>query len=340
MTITTNSDSRTPLSLNLFYAEPDGDRWLPFDRFPRRLVRRIVRGKNRPGGQMRVFLNLMAGLDRLQVPYRANDYHHARRHPEELCCVLGKRHVLDQEAWRNPLLVGPCTHDHPIDDLALLSRFHVRRILVPGPWMREMCRPIWGDAVHAWPVGIDTDHWQPEPKPAKSIDVILYNKIRWDHARRETELLGPIRAELERRGLKFVEIRYGHYRPKDFHIALDAARAMVFVCEHETQGLAYQEALSCNVPILAWDHAGEWLDPSFYPHQVRFGPISSVPYWDNRCGVKFAAAAGFSGALDQLRERQQAGMLAPRQYILDNLTLEKCAAAFVLHAQTAASLGD
>ena len=54
--------------LNLFYEEPDGDRWLPFDRYPRRIVRRIVRGRTRPGGQKRVFLNLCAGLDRLRLP--------------------------------------------------------------------------------------------------------------------------------------------------------------------------------------------------------------------------------------------------------------------------------
>lgn len=329
MTTASDSDSRTPPSLNLFYAEPDGDRWLPFDRFPRRLVRRLVRGKRRPGGQERVFLNLIAGLERLQVPYRANDYRHARRHPEELCCVLGKRHVLDGESWRNPLVVGPCIHDHPIDDPDLLQRLRVRRILVPGPWMRDMCRPYWGNIVQAWPVGIDTDHWQPDPAPFKTIDVILYNKIRWDHARREAELLAPLRAELAKRGLKVIELRYGHYRPEEFRSALHAARAMVFVCEHETQGLAYQEALACNVPLLAWDHGGEWLDPGYHPLRVRYGPVSSVPYWDERCGVRFATAAGFSAALDELHGRQLAGRIEPRAFIMENLTLEKCARDFV-----------
>jgi hypothetical protein len=326
---------RHPPPLNLFYAEPDDDRWLPFDRFPRRLVRRIVRGKRRPGGQGRVFLNLVAGLERLHLPYRINEYSHARRHPDELCCVLGKRHVLDREGWRNPLLVGPCIHDHPLDDPRLLDRFQVRRILVPGPWMREMCRPAWGGAVHAWPVGIDTEHWRPASNPVKTLDVILYNKIRWDHDRREAELLAPIRSELQRRGLKFAEIRYGHYRPEDFRSALRSARAMVFVCEHETQGIAYQEALSSGVPILAWDHAGEWLDPTFHPHRVRFSPISSVPYWDDRCGEKFATAADFPAALDQFQARLARGVLAPRDYILDHLTLERCAAAFVDHVRQA-----
>ena len=30
--------------LNLFYEVPDPDRWLPFDRFARRIVRRLVLG--------------------------------------------------------------------------------------------------------------------------------------------------------------------------------------------------------------------------------------------------------------------------------------------------------
>jgi hypothetical protein len=315
--------------LNLFYSEPDGDRWLPLDRFPRRLVRRMVRGPRRPGGQERVFLNLMAGLDRLGLRYRANDYRHARQHPAELCCVLGKRQVLDDEPWPNPLVVGPCIHDHPMSDPDLLSRRDVRRILVPGPWMRDMCRPAWGDLVQAWPVGIDTEHWAPRPDQPKTIDVLLYNKIRWDHARRERELMVPIRQELMRHNLRVSELVYGRYDPEDFRRQLHASAAMVFVCEHETQGIAYQEALACGVPLLAWDHAGEWLDPDYHPHRVRYAPISSVPYFDQNCGLKFRDATEFSAVLPEFLQGVRDGRFAPRDYILKNLTLEKCAAEFV-----------
>lgn len=328
------------MTLNLFYAEPEGDRWLPFDRYPRRLIRRIVRGPHRPGGQMRVFLDLMAGLDRLGHPYRVNDYRHARRNPDELCCVLGKRHVLDNEPWRNPLLVGPCIHDHPVDDPELFQRRRVRRILVPGPWMRDMCRPYWHDAVQAWPVGIDTDRWTPAPDASKTVDFILYNKIRWDHARQETTLLQPIRDELARRGLSYVEMRYGSYQPPEFSHNLTRARGLIFVCEHETQGLAYQQALASGVPLLAWDHGGEWLDPNYHPRRVRYSPISSVPYWDGRCGEKFPDAANFPGALDRFLARRQGGEFDPRAYILENLTLEKCATTFIGHAAAAAAAPD
>ena len=35
---------------------------------------------------------------------------------------------------------------------------------------------------------------------------------------------------------------------------------MVFLCEHENQDIAYQQALACGVPILAWDRGGYWQD--------------------------------------------------------------------------------
>jgi glycosyltransferase involved in cell wall biosynthesis len=40
---------------------------------------------------------------------------------------------------------------------------------------------------------------------------------------------------------------------------------MVFLCEHETQGFAYQQALSCGVPIIAWDRGGLLQDPKLLP---------------------------------------------------------------------------
>ncbi|HEY4246548.1 MAG TPA: hypothetical protein VGM64_06800 [Lacunisphaera sp.] len=325
--------------LNLFYGEPDFDRWLPFDRFPRAAIRRLLRGALRPGGQMRVFLNLCAGLDEIGQSYRVNDYRFARCHPDELCCVLGKRHVLDSHPWANPLLLGPCIHDHPVTDPDLFRRRRVRRILVPGEWMRKMCEPYWGNRVHAWPVGLDTQHWAPSPQ-SKTLDFILYNKIRWDHAARETILLTPIRAELDRLKLSYVEIKYGSYAPGDFKNLLGSAHAMLFVCEHETQGLACQEALSSGVPVLAWDHGGEWLDPEFHPHRVHYAPVSSVPYWDERCGVRFASAVEFPAALDDFIGRQKTGHFNPRQYIIENLGLGICAAKFVEHARIALTLDD
>ena len=319
--------------LDLFYSEPDPDRWLPFDRFPRRLARRLMRGKPRPGGQTRVFLNLMAGLDEIGVPYRVNDYRHAIRHPERLACIVGKPFVLDEIEWRNPILFGASVFSHPIDDPGLFERRPVRKILVPGPWMEAMCKPYWGARVEAWPVGIDTHLWQPADSDEKTDAVLLYDKVLWDRPQRRASLVQPIRDALIAAGQPVLELRYGAYAEDEYRAALRRCRAMIFLCDHETQGIAYQQALSCDVPILAWDLGGPWRDPSYYPDKVVFGPVSSVPYWDARCGLRFTDADGFRRAWPGFIEQARAGRFHPRQYILDNLTLARCAMRYVEIAQ-------
>lgn len=320
--------------LNLFYQEPEGDRWLPYDRYPRRVVRRIVRGPQRPGGQERVFLNLRAGLDRLGQKYRVNDYRYARRNPGDLACIIGKPFVLDKMDWKNPILFGASIYSHPLDDPDLLERRAIRKILVPGEWMRRMCEPYWGDTVMSWPVGIDTELWKPQ-ETGKDIDVLLYDKVLWNRDEAENSLIQPIRAALREKNCSVLELRYGSYREDEFQAALRRSKAMVFLCEHETQGIAYQQALSSGVPIFAWDAGGPWRDPSYYPHKIVFEPVTPVPYWDERCGMKFADAREFAARWDEFQEGVESNCFAPRDYILENLTLEKCAGRYVSIAQSA-----
>ena len=315
--------------VNLFYEELDPDRWLPYDRYPRRIIRRVLRGKPQPGGQMRVFINLCAGLDLLSVPYRINDYRYIKKHPKEIACIIGKPHVLDKIKWENPIIFGAAVYSHPLDDPKLLNRLPVRKILVPGEWMRMMCEPAWGDKVVSWPVGIDTEQWKPVASDSKEIDILLYDKVLWEHDRYEKELIEPVRQSLLARGLRVEVIRYGYYKEDDFHALLNNSRAMVFLCEHETQGIAYQQALSCGVPILAWERGGFWQDPEYYPHKVKFEPVSSVPYWDDQCGVKFKGMSDFPAKLDEFLTRLNDCQFTPREFILENLTLEKCARLYL-----------
>lgn len=324
-TATWDEGVRSRSVLNLFYEEPDTDRWLPFDRYPRRLIRRSVRSKRQPGGPERVFLNLRSGLEKLGVPYRVNDYKAARKQSSELAGVIGKPHVLDDKEWRNPIVFGSATFSHPVEQPNFLRRHRtIRKILVPGEWMRRMWEPYYGDRVEAWPVGIDTSRWSPSFE-TKRFDFLIYDKIRWKHEQFEADLIGPICAALTKRNLPFARLRYGTYREEAYEALLRECRSMIFLCEHETQGIAYQQALSAGVPILAWDRGGFWQDPAFYPDKVRFGPVSSVPYWDNCCGLKFANIGEFHNRLDEFLVGLECERFAPRDYILENLTLENCA---------------
>ncbi|MEE9355856.1 MAG: hypothetical protein V3U75_09745 [Methylococcaceae bacterium] len=314
--------------LNLFYSEPDPDRWIPYDRYPRRFVRRLIRGKRRIGGQEMVFLNLLAGLSRLGIPYRVNDYHYACKHPNELVGIIGKPHVLFKNDWQNPVLFGASVFSHPFNYPDLFNKYPVKVILVPGPWIADMFRPYYGDKVQVWPVGIDTEYWSTQ-KLTDYSKVLVYDKIRWNRNERELDLFNPIIAELQRSNIDYEVLRYGFYDPSQLKNVVQDIDAAIFICEHETQGLAYQQILSSDIPIFAWDHGGMWIDPEFYPDFVKYQPVTSVPYFDDRCGMIFKDAKSFKEDFSIFWSNVKSAHFQPREYILENLTLEKCAEEYL-----------
>ncbi|WP_231461807.1 glycosyltransferase [Pedobacter sp. Leaf132] len=311
--------------LNIFYQEPNPDRWIKYDRYPRQIIRRIIRGKQKPGGVMMVALQLLKGLDNLGIPYRFNDFQYAKKNPDELIGVIGKPQLIFDEKFKNPILFGAGVFSHPIDCPDLFEKYpNVKKMLVPGEWMRKMCEPFYHDKVETWPVGIDTDKWKPEIiKDKQNIDFLIYNKIRWNNEYYNKDLVIPILCELDSRNLTYKLINYGKYDHSELISSLSNARAAIFLCEHETQGIAYQQILATNTPILAWDMGGFWLDPSYYPEKVKFKPVSSVPYWNKDCGEKFENIEQFKKKLITFLSNFQ--LYRPREFIVENLTLEICA---------------
>jgi hypothetical protein len=314
--------------LNIFYEEPDPDRWIKFDRYPRSLIRRIIRGRRRPGGVGIIAINLKKGLDKAGIPYRFNDYDHIKKHLEDIACIIGKPHLLYDRKWPNPVIFGAGIYSHPVECPDLFQKYpNVKRVLVPGEWMRVMFEPYYADKVLAWPVGIDTDHWSAEIKGEPEFDFLIYDKIRWDHERYQQELIDPICRTLDDHSLTYQFINYGNYKPEELEAGIKNSKSVIFLCEHETQGLAYQQILATGTPILAWERGGYWQDPYYYPEKVKFKPVSAVPYWDKRCGIKFTSAGDFNESLQEFLKKLNE--FKPRDYIMDNLTLELSARRYL-----------
>jgi glycosyltransferase involved in cell wall biosynthesis len=100
---------------------------------------------------------------------------------------------------------------------------------------------------------------------------------------------------------------------------------MLFLCEHETQGIACQEAMASNVPVLAWDE-GVLVDPMFRKFAPDDFRVTSVPYFDDRCGERFTLP-NFEIAFSKFWNNLDG--YSPRQYVLERLSLEKCAQAYL-----------
>jgi len=314
--------------LCLYYrTEPERDRWLPGDRFVRPIMRRLLRGRGRIGGVEKVFANLCLGLDRLQVSYRLNLPFEYLRHDDRIG-VLGRgRYALQGYDRKIPIVAGIGLMTHPSEWPTLCQDFPVKAHLQHSEWANNIYRRYFGDRCHVWPAGVDTEAWRPVAGK-KDLDFLVYNKVLWEQPRNEIELIRPIRNALKRRNLTFAELKYGSYTEFEYQRLLARAKAMIFLCEHESQGLAYQECLSCDIPILAWDQ-GWWLDP----HRFQWGtpqiPATSVPYFDSRCGERFARIEEFEGRLDRFLERLHLRAYRPRDYVVENLSLEQCSQRFL-----------
>lgn len=314
--------------LHLFYEEPDPDRWVKYDRYPRRVIRQIFRGEPPVGGVKKWFVNLVKGLDALNQPYTINKYNLLKRQPDDLALVIGKPQVLQKIPANLRVMYGPAIASHPSDpDFApLLNK--IEHLIVPCEWTRELYArdlPFYLP-ISTWAAGIETDEWKPPAQKKATNTVLLYDKVRWDREHYTDTLINPIMQKLQSIGIKVEYLKYGEYQEENYKEILQRVDAMVFLCEHETQGFAYLQALSSNVPILAWDVGGYWKDPSYYPN-IQFGPVTSVPYWDERCGKKFKDFAEFEEQLMSFYSELPA--FEARNYILENLTLKMCAQNYI-----------
>jgi hypothetical protein len=314
----------------LFYRRiPEADRWLLGDRHVRPLVRRIVRGKPRAGGVDKVFANLCLGLDRLKIPYLVNPSFDKLK-SDDWVGVLGRgRYSLEGYNRPNPIVAGIGLMTHPSEWPTLCEDFPVVKYLQHSEWANNVYKPYFKDKCGIWPVGIDTRFWVPgNTEKKKAFDFLIYEKLLWERDKNIRELVDPIRKRLVSRNLSFMNLTYGNYYEAEYKAALQCCRSMLFLSEHESQGIAYLECLSSDVPILAWDQ-GWYLDP----HRTAWGqpniPASSVPFFDRRCGIKFRNIGEFDHRLDQFLDLKASQSFAPREYIVEHLSLEKCSANFL-----------
>lgn len=313
----------------LYYLpEPERDRWVYGDRWIRPTVRRLVRGPVRPGGLDKVLINLRLGLNRIGKPYTLNLPFHKLR-ADDRVAVLGRgRNCLVGYQNPNPIVAGIGLMTHPSEWPSLCTEYPVVKYLQHSTWCDAVYRPWFGERCTVWPVGIDTSTWIPTPTREKTVDFLIYDKIHWDYPARCVDLLNPIRTRLKELAHSFEHLRYGHYTPEDYRAALSRCRAMIFLSAHESQGIACQEAMSADVPVFAWD-------PGFVqdPERFRWGqpviPSTSVPYFNQDCGERFRDFNDFDRTLPRFVDRLKSGTYRPREYVLEFLTVEKCARHFL-----------
>jgi hypothetical protein len=317
------------LPVLLFYREPESRTALPMVGYARRALRpfykRLV-GKQAMSGFLLWFRSLTKALRRAGTHVEVNNHRMARRHPSHPVGLAGYPIVVEDYALPNPAILGPGLYDHPKLSPRLLDDPRFRYYLLTCDWMLRLFAPYYGAACRPWHGGIDLDEWSDTSAEDKTCDVLVYDKIRWNRPHQEEALLRPALEALQRRGLTYETLRYGAYHHEAFRRSLRRCRALLFLCEHETQGMAYQEAMASNVPVLAWDY-GQWLDPRWQEFEQLPVPATSVPYFSAECGERFRGAGDLPEKLELFWSRLAS--YTPRAYVRRELSLEGSAELYL-----------
>ena len=312
----------------LFFRDYEVDKFIPGDRYLKRLVRplyNLLHHRQKRYGFAVSFDLLRRALERSGHEVRVNDYRTARACPAYPVGLVGNPPLLEGWSLPNPAVLGPSLHDHPSIAPDLIRDPRYRRYACLGPWTEAMFRPVYGDACFGWFAGIDLAEWPDLSAGPKTHDVLVYDKIRWEHDALEASLLRPALAALEARGLTWQMVRYRMHDHAMFRRLLAQSRSMLFLCEHETQGLAYQEAMASGLPILAWD-PGVWVDPQWRRHTAVQPAACSVPFFGPECGETFRDMDAFPAALDRFVVRLPG--YRPREFVARALSLEASAAIY------------
>jgi hypothetical protein len=149
-------------------------------------------------------------------------------------------------------------------------------------------------------------------------DCVIYVK------RRDPKDVEFVRSVLEKRGLSYRIFSYGSYSDSEYQKALMETKLVIWLGTHESQGFAFQECLSRNVPILVCDATSMFVEYGSYKEYIGKKQLKSTTasWWSHECGEQINGIEGFEETLNTMMNKLP--FYTPRHFIEQNLTDEKC----------------
>lgn len=247
-------------------------------------------------GPGKVLGYLLQGLNKLNIPYKLNEISKSN-------LFLQNHTSLYEIPFIPNLVLGPNVFDLPIDNVKAMDYDSYKTLIVASQWVKDVyVRWIPENKVTVWNVGINYEIWN-ENKHNIDYDFLVY------HKRRSISDLEKVIDFLKLKNLKYIIVEYGKYSEEYLLNTVAKSKYGLLINNSETQGIAVQEMMSCNLPLLVWD-VKEWNDRG----DDNKSKATSIPYFDNTCGKIFYNIEDIENAYNKFITNSY----QPREYILKN----------------------
>ena len=174
--------------------------------------------------------------------------------------------------------------------------------------------------VKAFPFPLNMERYKPK-NIEKDIALIYFKR------RREDEL-NLVRGLLDNHNIKYELVRYGSYQEPNYQRLLDRSKFVFCLGRHESQGFAIQSALAKNIPMIVWDVKLRKQEAGFEKKYADVkSPVTTVPYWDFRCGEKFFNSEELENTFNKFITNIDA--YKPREFIQETVSVEACSNNFL-----------
>lgn len=257
-------------------------------------------------GPQKVVSNLLDSLNQENIPYSINEEKYKYNFIIQYDWLGHEKHSkLDLENC----VIGP--QIWMFDDHVSVLRdnpHYYKSIIAPSDWVKNKYITKFGfpeNKISVWPVGIKISNLNKNIK----YDCLLYCK------RRSQEELDQVIKFLESKNMTYNVVSYGNYNESDLELLSSQSRFCFLLNGTESQGIAVQEIMSNNTPLIVWDLA-HWNDQG--PQWSV--PATSIPYWDPICGEKFFSVDDLEKTFQKFYSN--IGKYNPCKYIEENLSYQ------------------
>jgi len=217
--------------------------------------------------------------------------------------------LLKRKGYIKKLLAGPNMVEMPSDFDSLAASPELDLYVINSEWTKKMyeddCPSLIGRTV-IWPAGVDTEYWRPGTN-RKRDTILIYEKQR----KGPVGPIGPYKKWMEQQGYRVEVIKCGEYTLPGFLKALQCAQLMIGFVIDESQGLAWAEAWSVDVPTLIWRNTSN-------KYRGREIETSAAPYLTDENGLFFNDFEDFKKVFSQWKNMMDS--FRPRQWVLEHMS--------------------